>query len=436
MPKRALSGSWITTYYETIAKISEAPNQFNIWAAISVISSVLKNHVYFSRGVYTIYPNQYIILVGPPGVGKGTAIHPAYDFPIDLGLVNAVSDRNTAPRILEKLAAGFVSMAPTPNGVMPSIANTQQNIPVALREAAAVIKASELQTLLGSSDWMTTFLCETWDRKDFEYDTKHAGTSIVKNMCVSLIGACVPAYIQSLSKETASAINGGFTARAVFVYANKKSQNIEWPRSFKQLPGGIDLHKKLEDDLRTISNLRGEFAISAAAKNVFQDFYRSTSVTHQDSDSDVMQHFKSRIHVHAFKVAMALSAAFSDSLMIEVQDMQVAITLVRQVQDNLDRAFRGFGTSMLAEVTSRIQAFIEQRGVTTRKEILTFNHRYISDEDLTRVLYLLQQIDYIKVDSSGGQTRIIYNSKQAGATVTTASIKDLTGKPGGTSGTP
>ncbi|HEY1646127.1 MAG TPA: DUF3987 domain-containing protein [Candidatus Saccharimonadales bacterium] len=435
MPKRALSSSWITTYYETIAKISEAPNQFNIWAAISVVSSVLKNHVYFSRGVYTIYPNQYIILVGPPGVGKGTAIHPAYDFPIDLGLVNAVSDRNTAPRILEKLAAGFISMAPG-QSVLPPVANTQQQIPQALKEAAAVIKASELQTLLGSSDWMTTFLCETWDRKDFEYDTKHAGTSIVKNMCVSLIGACVPAYIQSLSKETASAINGGFTARAVFVYANEKSKNIEWPKSFKELQGGIDLHKKLEDDLRAISNLRGEFSISAHAKNVFQDFYRSKSVTHSDSDSDVMQHFKSRIHVHAFKVAMALSAAFSDSLEISLQDMQVAITLVKQVQNNLDRAFRGFGTSQLAEVTSRIQQFIEQRGVTTRKEILTYNHRYISDEDLTRVLFLLQQIDFIKVTSSGGTTQIQYN-KQAGAVVSTSAITDLYGnQTGGKSGNP
>jgi hypothetical protein len=424
MPKRALNQSWITAYYENIEKISEAPVQYNIWAAISVVSAVLKNHVYFERGVYTIYPNQYIILVGPPGVGKGTAIHPAYEIPLKFDLINLVNDRNTAPRILEKLSKGFAGPVAVPQIANVSAANI---VPNPQKDSSATIKASELQTLLGSSDWMTTFLCETWDRKDFEYDTKTAGSSIVKNMCVSLIGACVPAYIQSLSKETAAAINGGFTARAVFVYANEKSKNIEWPKSFSQLQNGADIYKKLQDDIITISNLRGEFSIDPYAKAIFEDFYRSNAVRHLHTDSDVMQHFKSRIHVHAFKVAMTLSAAAGDSLTINKQDMQVAITLVKQVQANLDRAFRGFGTSQLAEVTSRIQEFIEHRGQTTRKEILTFNHKYASPEDIDRILYVLRQIDYIKEENVGNKIVIKLNSQNGTGAVVTSQPQDLKG---------
>jgi hypothetical protein len=400
MPKRALSQSWITSYYEAISEISEAPQQFNIWAAISVISAVLKDHVYFSRGVYTIQPNQYIILVAPPGVGKGSAILPAYEFPSELKLINMISDRVTAPKIVEKLAKGFGALQ------MPAVLQTNAQLngtaPIATNEAAAVIRATELQTLLGSSDWMTTFLCETWDRRDFEYDTKNAGTSIVKNMCLSLIGACVPSYIQNLSREATSAVNGGFTARAVFVYANKKSQDIVWPKPFDsvQKGQGAVLRKKLNDDLLAISQLRGEFSITDTAKTVFQNFYRSSAVSHSDTDSDVMLNFKSRIHVHAFKVAMALSAAAKDTLVIDYTDMVVATTLVKQVQSNLDKAFRGLGSSILAEATNRVQAFIEARGLTTRKEILKYNHRYVVTEDLERILYLLVEIGVIEVKSS------------------------------------
>lgn len=422
MPKRALSQSWITAYYENIEKISEAPVQYNIWAAISVVSAVLKNHVYFERGVYTIFPNQYIILVGPPGVGKGTAIHPAYEIPMKADLINLINDRNTAPKILDKLSKGFSGPV-----AIPTIAQTSNGytVPTIQKDSSATIKASELQTLLGSSDWMTTFLCETWDRRDFEYDTKTAGTSIVKDMCVSLIAACVPAYIQALSKETAAAINGGFTARAVFVYANEKSKNIEWPKSFSQLQGGADTYKMLQDDIMAISQLRGEFSVDPEAKKVFEDFYNSEAVRHMHSDSDVMQHFKSRAHVHAFKVAMTLSAAGGDTLVINKQDMQVATTLVKQVEGNLDRTFRGFGTSQLAEVTSRIQDFIENRGKTTRKEILMHNHKYATPDDIDRILYILKQIDYIREVTVGNKTEISLASKVS--SVVQSDIDDLKG---------
>lgn len=433
MPKRALSKSWITSYYEAISEISEAPQQFNIWAAISVISAVLKDHVYFSRGVYTIQPNQYIILVAPPGVGKGSAILPAYEFPTELKLINMISDRVTAPKIIDKLAKGFGALQ------MPSVVNTNaaQNgtAPIATVESAAVIRATELQTLLGSSDWMTTFLCETWDRRDFEYDTKNAGTSVVKNMCLSLIGACVPSYIQNLSKDATSAVNGGFTARAVFVYAHKKSQDIIWPKPFDSIQGGkgADIRKKLNDDLLAISQLRGEFSISEDAKTVFQNFYRSSSVSHSDTDSDVMLNFKSRIHVHAFKVAMALSVAAKNNLEIDYTDMSVATTLVKQVQANLDKAFRGLGSSILAESTNRVQSFIEARGLTSRKEILKHNHRYVVPEDLDRILYLLQDIGVIMVKSTGQGAQITYIGDKK-ETFRASDADTTTLNPGGNSG--
>jgi hypothetical protein len=124
---------------------------------------------------------------------------------------------------------------------------------------------------------------------------------------------------------------------------------------------------------------------------------------------------------------MTLSAAAGDSLTINKQDMQVAITLVKQVQANLDRAFRGFGTSQLAEVTSRIQEFIEHRGQTTRKEILTFNHKYASPEDIDRILYVLRQIDYIKEENVGNKLVIKLNSQNGTGAVVTSQPQDLKG---------
>lgn len=412
-----------------MSRISEAPVQYNIWAAVGVVSAVLKNHVQLSRGPYTVNPNQYIILVGPPGVGKGTAIHPAFDFPKRLGLINSISDRVTAPKIIERLANGFdaplrIISGDSNNGHSPSnlaavkaalgsvvgasmFNTTNGPIVASNKESSAIIMSTELQTLLSSSDWMPQFLCDAWDRKDFEYDTKNKGSSFVKDMCVCLMGACVPAYIQSINKSAEAAINGGFTARAVFVYADKKSQDVVWPKSLLEV-AGPDLIKKLEDDLYAISQLEGEYSFNNDAKLMFENFYNSPSCKSEESDSDIMQHFKARIHVHAFKVAMALSAAMSDSRVIDRVDMGVAIDLVKQIKANLDRAFRGVGNSPLAEATQKVLNFVERRGAADRKEILKHTYSHVTNEDLNRVLWTLCEMGSIREDSIGGKKLYVF----------------------------
>jgi hypothetical protein len=426
MPRRALSKNWILAYSEEISKISEAPGQYNIWSAIGVISSVLKNHVRMARGPYTVNPNQYIILVGPPGVGKGTAIHPAYEIPKRLGLINTISDRVTAQKIVERLSNGFDAppkvIYGTTNGhsagsqSAPSITggslfNTSGTpIIMSSKESAATIMSTELQTLLSSSEWMTQFLCDAWDRKDFEYDTKNKGTHIVKDMCVSMIGACVPAYIQSINKSSEAAINGGFTARAVFVYADNKGRDLVWPKSLEE-SAGADFIKKLEEDLVSISNIEGEYVFDAEAKAIFETYYKSVRVKPQDSDSDVMRYFKSRSHVHFFKVAMAFSASRSDNRIIDRLDTILSIDLINQVQDNLDRAFRGTGNSPLAEATQKILTYIERVGAATRKDILKHNYMHATHEDMGRILYMLCEMGSIREDSVGGSKLFVYCDK-------------------------
>src|SRR5580693_7485003 len=102
-----IMSSWIIDYVKAIDPVSEAPLQYNLWAAISVVGAVLKRNVSIDYRTFTLYPNQYIVLVGPPGVGKGTSIHPAHEFAKEAGIANYLSDRVNAPRIIERLNQGF-----------------------------------------------------------------------------------------------------------------------------------------------------------------------------------------------------------------------------------------------------------------------------------------------------------------------------------------
>src|SRR5277367_3874429 len=105
------TGNWILDYVSAIDPLSESPLSYNIWGGISVVSSVLKRNVFLNYKTFTIYPNQFIIFVGPPGLGKGVAMRDSHEFTERDNLVNYMSDRVTAPRIIEKLFQGFAGAA-------------------------------------------------------------------------------------------------------------------------------------------------------------------------------------------------------------------------------------------------------------------------------------------------------------------------------------
>lgn len=397
MAQRQLPGNWITNIATLVDQISMAPRHFHVWSAISVVGAVLKNKVYLKYGTYTIYPNQYIVLVAPPGIGKGESIRFAYERAKtqngNSGIINLISDRITAPKILERLANGFPAAAQiSPNGSL-----------VLGKDSSATLVSLELPILLTSSDWMLPFLCEAWDRGEYEYDTKNSGSAFVKGMCTSLIGACVPEYIRKLNKDATAAINSGFTARTLFVYAESTSKRLPWPKSVDNIRGGRLLQDKLEQDLEHISNLKGSVTFTDVARFKFEAAFHKLA-TPNETDSDVVAYFKSRMHVHIFKCAICFSCAERDDLVIDEVCMINSINAVKGVLDSLDRAFRGVGESDLAEATSKVQFFMERRGLATRGDILQNLHKNVSPETLDRVLQLLLMIRFLTTVESGGQT--------------------------------
>jgi hypothetical protein len=406
MPRK-LKDNWIVAYAKGYGPFSEAPEQFMLWSAISALGSVLKNKVYFKYGTYTVYPNQYVILTSEPGIGKGESMFPIQTMMEELGLANIIHDRVTAPKIIDRLASGFAgSIAPV---------NGQINIK---KDYSATLVATELANLLSSSDWMLTFLCDLWDKGRFFYDTKNQGTSnVTSGLCVSLLGACVPNYIQHFNKDKMASVNGGFTARALFIFADEVSKRIPIPKDISASPQGQELNRKLKEDLITISSLRGPMSFDFEAEREYIKFYNSLTRI-LDDDSDIVRHFKRRMKVHVIKLGIIFSVASKDTLIIDKFDIMNAVKCVRDIMVNLDKVFSGFGESDLAEATWRVRSFVDKKGLTTYKEILTNLHRHVNQENLSRILQIMYTIGACKEKVSGGR-QLIESTKMAKQTIIT-----------------
>lgn len=400
---RQLKIPWPDAMLECAQHHTEAPDRFILWSAISVLGSVLKNKVWIVDGLYKLFPNQYIILVAPPGIGKGTAVNFAWDVVREIApathyLVNMLSDRITAPKMLERIANGWNSA--------PQIVN--QQILQTTKDHSCTIFTTELGGLIGASDWMLEFLCESWDKNRYEYDTKNSGSAFVKDMCTSLIGNTVPDYLRGIDRDSKLSVKGGFTSRCLFIYEDKIARDLLFPPPIASRPASVALMGQLRADLDYISKLPGgEMTYNYDAKIVFERFIRSAR-SNTDMDPDALLHFKSRIRAHVLKLAMILHLAHADDLIITGLDMVNAVSYVNGVLATMDKVFRGAGDSELASATARVQTYIEGKGGATRKELLQHLHRHISTETLDRILYTLTEIGYLMPKTTAGSKSTMY----------------------------
>jgi len=375
--------SWIFDYVSEIDAVSESPLQYNIWAAISVVSSVLKRNVWMHYKTFTLYPNQYIVLVGPPGIGKGVAMRDAHKFTDRDKLVNYMSDRITAPRILERLDAGF-------SGPLKVV---QGQVGIFQKDSAATLTSTELPILIGSSDWMLNFLCDAWDRGEFDYDTRNKGTFNITNLCVSLIGGCTPDFIRKIARNSTDTISTGFSARTLFVNAREKSKCLPWAEGLRNNPAKKAMIDGLEDRLQKISNLAGEFKLDPFAQRAFETWYHTLATT--GDDTDVYRNFRSRQHIHVLKASIALSAADSNiamngTLYITKAVLEKAISLIENVATGLDDIFKGVGESDISLGLGRLESYLERKGVVTFNQMVADNVRHINYEHILKILDILK----------------------------------------------
>ena len=76
---------WIDSYMAYVDN-TEPAEAFKLWTAIFCIVACLKRKCFLDWGTITFYPNMYIVLVGPSGCRKGTAMGPGFSMLTELNV--------------------------------------------------------------------------------------------------------------------------------------------------------------------------------------------------------------------------------------------------------------------------------------------------------------------------------------------------------------
>lgn len=341
--------NWLEAFCD-YASYGEAPRRMYNWVGISTIAGALRRRVWIDQYYFKWHPNFYVILVAPPGiVSKSTTVG------IGMDLLRQVPGVRFGPDVVtwQSLVQSFAEA-----GEAFEYAGEWHTM------SPITIESSEFGNLLNPADKdMVDMLVSLWDGKqgNFEKRTKASGTDIVQNPWINLIACTTPSWIAGNFPEYM--IGGGFTSRCVFVYAEEKANYVAYP--YLNVPSDLSSHKaKLIQDLEHISTaLAGPFVLTPDAVEWGERWYRHHYENpNPELDDERFGGYRARKQTHIHKLAMILTAAKRDDMMITSAELNDANDLVTELERDMPFVFSKIGQSDAAYHMGRLLNFLRKSG--------------------------------------------------------------------------
>ncbi len=384
MAQRSLS-DWLSMYLK-YTEDTESPLSYHTWVGVSILAGALQRRVYLKWGHSTIYPNQYIVLVGPSGrVRKGDAITIGRDLLEDVGIPIS------AERITREALIRFIRNS-SANYTDPGDKNTNFKV-----QAAITCIAEELSVFIGQREMGLLSDLTTWydSRQEWTYETKGSGTDKVMGMCFNLLAATAPDWMPSMFPQ--EAVGGGFTSRCIFIYEDRKRRTVTRPTD----PDPA-IREHLLFDLEQISTqINGQMEFTDEAQDAYDKWYLQYDQATQEGYPPIpdprFDGYVSRRATHARKISMAISASRSNDLKITANDFNRARTLLEAAEKKMSRAFEGIGRARFSEATEVVLHFIEQEGSVLRSRLMSRFYRDIDAFTLDAVEKVLLQMKVISI---------------------------------------
>ena len=363
---RVLS-NWLLSYNEYTQE-SESPEQFHLWTGLSVLASAVRRNIWLNQGIYILYPNMFVILTGPPGrVAKSTTI-----------------------RLGRKLLLGVNDILFGPDSVTrEELIRVMAKAGHNRRQSALTIHSTELSSLIEPSGVkMIQFLTDIYDGDyKWRHSTKHSGRDTIDNPILNILAGTTPSWIAE--GLPADVLGHGFTARVIFVYGDEP----RYLKPFPEEPSGT-LISDLINDLDHISRIEGCFEWEGTARKTYEKMYSDLARTIPGDYR--LEGFHNRKKIHVLKVAMLLSIAEGDDLVLRKVDLETAWDILQMVERDMGKTFSAVGKYEHANNLERIILHIRQEGGLTAEKLHEKFYAMGDIQEISKMLLMAMQMGAIK----------------------------------------
>lgn len=393
MPKR-IHDDWLRAFLN-YSSYGEAPTKFYFWVGVSTIAGALRRRVWIDQKYFQWVANCYIILVAPPGiVSKSTTASVGMSLLKEIPNVTFGPDVVTWQKLVEDMAKSKELVYwPEKECYLPM--------------SCVTLSSSEFGTFLNPNDReMVDVLVSLWDGQPgaFNKSTKTSGNDSIENPWINIIACTTPAWIAGNFPEYM--IGGGFTSRCIFVYADQKRQAIAYPANHVP-PDFSEKRAELIHDLEIISTLVGEYRLSPEATTWGEKWYDTHWKTrHEHLSAEQFGGYLARKQTHIHKLAMILSAARSDELIIQQPVLEMASGLVDALETDMPKVFDKIGRTAMTKALSDLCEALAAYGAQTTRELYRRLSRQVTYQEFEKLLQSAIEGGFAKLVQAEGVIRV------------------------------
>lgn len=338
--------------FRELGKGTEANPNYVIFSGLVALSAIVSRRVWLPMGHYDIFPNLYVVLVGPPGMRKTTAMDLAK------GLIRELNKKKA--KVASDPLLGDLTQSDYPisaecvskEKLIQDMRATERKL-TGLAEkdkdnelySPMTVMATELsEFLMVGGQGMISFLTTIYDRSVYDYRTKNKGQEYVNGPYLNVIACTTPDWITMYLKD--DIISGGFSRRALFIYETEEGPRIAIP---KKTPEMLAAFKSMVDYADRVTQIKGPMVLTTDAEAFYVNWYENHRIP---ADPNVAGYYRSK-HVQMFKLAMLISLSESPQLIITLDHVKFAFDLLSLMEQRLSAVFAGMGRNELHAVAHK-----------------------------------------------------------------------------------
>lgn len=324
--------------YMQLVEDTESPMSYYLWSLVAAASGLLGRRCHFDNGPFSrIYPNLYVLLMGPVGVRKSSSISTILKLTEHTTLNRGPSDTGgqrhgimTAMQGLgrphKRLKLGLDSIPQ----IAPMLLSAAKNRP----SGDIFLATGELGRLMGpASREMADFLDDIYKGQDITYQTK-AGETRIPNTLGTLLAATTPSSLATMMPD--SIVGHGLLSRFIFVFEERKRKSIPLPPQPEEV-----WYARYEDfkyRLTTVDSMTGGFHMSRNAADFYSAIYGYVPAIEDPRLND----YAERRATHLLKIGMAL-ASLRGYMTIEEDDLRLGHEMLATLEPKMHRALDYIG---------------------------------------------------------------------------------------------
>lgn len=342
--------------YRHISGDSEVPAIFHFWACTALISAVIQDRIWVEKiKGEKLYPNLYIILVGPSGLGKGMAISQANRL-VDASVrIPKYRGKITFARLIDRMGKPIVNE----NGI-PSIADPR-----------LWLVMDELKNDVGSGilvEDFIGFMTECYTASNYTLNTgtrTHGDVDLVRPVLNWFAGTTESWLYKVLTPDM---VDTGFPARICFIfgdYAGKLKPRIRYPddRDF--------IWEHLVARLYNIACQQGKCLMTQTAEAAIDKWYVSRKMP---EDAALIPGWR-REHDMLLKFAVINTLADGGPLVIRHMHVARSIAMVASMRKYGEKILTAATATKETKEVDVVGNWIKQKGQIKHSDLTRAMHK-------------------------------------------------------------